>query len=33
LCEHVASNYVSIGWSIAGFCGIPPRRPNKGESA
>ncbi|MEO8970191.1 MAG: radical SAM protein [Ktedonobacteraceae bacterium] len=33
LCEHAAGTNVSIGWSIAGFCGIVPRHTNKSESA
>ncbi|HLX39330.1 MAG TPA: radical SAM protein [Ktedonobacteraceae bacterium] len=33
LCEQAAGNSVSIGWSIAGFCGIPPRYAKTAEIA
>jgi DNA repair photolyase len=33
LCEKATGTSVSIGWSIAGFCGIPPRHANTAESA
>ncbi|HVB25152.1 MAG TPA: radical SAM protein [Ktedonobacteraceae bacterium] len=33
LCEKAAGTGVAIGWSIAGFCGIPPRFQDTAESA
>ncbi|MHB8597563.1 MAG: SPL family radical SAM protein [Ktedonobacteraceae bacterium] len=33
LCQNSAGTNVSIGWSIAGFCGIPPRHANAAELA
>ncbi|HLJ34065.1 MAG TPA: hypothetical protein VKU38_10460 [Ktedonobacteraceae bacterium] len=33
LCEKATGTSISIGWSIGGFCGIPPRFQNTTESA
>ncbi len=30
LCEHGKARGIEIGWSTAGFCGIPPRQQNVG---